>query len=118
MVLQEGKMLWGTNWEDSDDSLKRWQLRWTLKNGSDFIGRDWKLSGGRQGNTGRFSVGWTFQLGGRKYLAHAEEQWKISLKGWVGVKLYEVLNFLKEVVDEFTRKWRDNSKLLIRGRIR
>lgn len=26
----------------------------------------------------------------------------------------EVLNFLKEVVDEFTRKWRDNSKLLIR----
>lgn len=57
-------------------------------------------------------------MGGRKYLAHAAEQRKISLKGWVGVKLYEVLNFLKEVVDEFTRKWRDNSKLLIRGRIR
>lgn len=23
MVLREDKMLWGTNWEDSDDSLKK-----------------------------------------------------------------------------------------------
>lgn len=57
-------------------------------------------------------------MGGRKYPVHAAEQWKVSLKGWVGIKLYKVSNFLKEVVDEFTRKWRDNSKLLIRGRIR